>query len=86
MIELLPRVEKLENNMLVLSDLVKCHERDLYGEHELPGMAQQVEEMRKMVPVIKLWIAVLSFVATIAGGSLIMFIWALITHTVEIIH
>jgi hypothetical protein len=81
-----PQVDRHEKELVSLSKLVECHERELYGEHDMPGLVKEFEEIKKVVPVVKLWIAVLSGVAAISGGSLIAFIWAIITHAVEIVH
>jgi hypothetical protein len=81
-----PQVDRHETELRSLSELVKCHERELYGEHDMPGLVKEFEEIKKVVPAVKLWIGVLSFMAAICGGSLIAFIWAIITHTVEIVH
>ena len=81
-----PQVDRIENEIKSIADLVKCHERDLYGEHNLPGIAQQVDEINKFLPEIKLWVKVLSVLAGIMGVTVIGFIWAIITHAVQIIH
>ena len=81
-----PQVDRIELEIHTLADLVKCHERDLYGEHNLPGIAQEIEEMRNVLPTVKLWIKILSFLAAIMGATLIAFIWAIITHAVTIMH
>jgi hypothetical protein len=81
-----PQVDRIELEITVLADLVKCHERDLYGEHNLPGIAQDVDEMRKILPTVKIWIKVLSILAGIMGATVIAFIWAIITHAVQIVH
>jgi hypothetical protein len=80
------RVEKLEIAVTDLCEVVKGHEQELYGEHDMPGLCKRMAEVRELVPIIKMWIKVFSVLAVTFGATFIAFIWALITHSVELVH
>ena len=83
---LLPRVEKLEKK-------VDEHETLLIGIPDCPGIVSRVktleasiDSIEKSLVSINVYMKLLAFVGTAIGISVIGFLWAVLTHSVEIIH
>ena len=96
MASLLPRVEKLEVKVAEHGQKIDEHDRLLIGIPDIPdcpGLVSKVATVEKSIAsiektliTINVYMKLLAFVGAGIGLSVIGFIWAVITHSVEIIH
>jgi hypothetical protein len=89
---LLPRIDKLEKKVEEHDEKIGEHEQLLIGIPDCPGIVARVKTLEtsisnieKSLVSINVYMKLLAFIGSAIGLSVIAFLWAILTHSVEIV-
>ena len=90
---IVPRVAKLESavedhgkRLDKVEDLAQDHEVVIYGRDNCPGLVPRLDAVEKVAIEMKIFSRILLFIGAGFGASAIALIWAIITHSIELVH
>ena len=73
-----------KENAVMDGKLIAVQLRAEAQQKEIDTMKEDIRDIKKAVVPLVFWAKIATFVATILGGTLIIFVWSLITHAVTI--